>query len=94
LIGKKGAGKSFLGRRKIEKLIGESLYLSTARRDDLCGKWSDHLEGKIFIQLEEAIWAGNHQEMSELNAEITEDKTTVRTRFQSMTPKSRLTRPI
>lgn len=82
LIGKKGAGKSFFGK-KIRKLFGLDICFKTPKRDDLFGKWSDHLQNKIFVQLEEAIWAGNKQEMSELNEFITGETQSVQTRFQS-----------
>jgi hypothetical protein len=82
LIAKKGAGKSFFGK-KIIKQFGPEICFDTATRDDLFGNWSDHLAHSIFIQLNEAIWAGSHKEMSELNEFITGETTTVRTRFQS-----------
>jgi hypothetical protein len=82
LIGKKGAGKSFFGK-KIRKLFGPDICFKTPKRDDLFGKWSDHLQNKIFVQLEEAIWAGNKQEMSEVNEFITGETQSVQTRFQS-----------
>ena len=82
LIGKKGAGKSFFGK-KIRKLFGEEICFKTPKRDDLFGNWSDHLENKILVQLEEAIWAGNKQEMSELNELITGETQSIQTRFKS-----------
>jgi hypothetical protein len=82
LIAKKGAGKSFFGK-KLRKLFGPDICFKTAKRDDLFGKWNDHLEHSIFSQLEEAIFAGNHQEMSELNELITGDTLSIQTRFKS-----------
>ena len=82
LIAKKGAGKSFFGK-KIRKLFGPDICFDTARREDLFGSWSDHLAQSILTQLEEAIFAGSHKEMSELNEFITGETTTIRTRFQS-----------
>jgi hypothetical protein len=82
LIAKKGAGKSFFGK-KIRKLFGQNITFKTARRDDLFGNWNDHLEHSLFTQLEEAIWAGSYKEMSELNEAITGDTLSIQTRFHS-----------
>jgi hypothetical protein len=81
LIGPKGAGKSFFGK-KIRTLFGPDLCFKTASRDDL-GNWNDHLEHTLFNQLEEAIWAGSPKEMSELNEMITGESIAVKTRFHS-----------
>jgi hypothetical protein len=82
LIGPKGAGKSFFGK-KIRQLLGLDICFKTAARDDLFGNWNDHLEHSLFVQLEEAIWAGSHKEMSELNEYITGDSISIKTRFHS-----------
>ena len=93
LIGPKGIGKSFFGK-KLNKLLGDDLCFTTAHRDDLFGNWNDHLEHTIFLQLEEAIWAGNKREMSELNEFITGMKLSTRARFKSTKRSNSFTRTL
>lgn len=93
LIGPKGIGKSFFGK-KLNALLGDELCFTTAHRDDLFGNWNDHLEHTIFLQLEEAIWAGNRREMSELNEFITGAKSSTRARFKSTRKGNSFTRAL
>jgi hypothetical protein len=93
LIGPKGAGKSFFGK-KLNALLGDELCFTTARREDLFGDWNDHIEHTIFLQLEEAIWAGNRKEMSELNEFLTGMKLPTRTRFKSTKRSNSFTRAL
>ena len=93
LIGAKGIGKSFFGK-KLNRLLGDDLCFTTAHRDDLFGNWNDHLAHTIFLQLEEAIWAGNKREMSELNEFLTGMKLSTRTRFKSTRRSNSFTRTL
>ena len=93
LIGAKGIGKSFFGK-KLDRLLGDDLCFTTAHRDDLFGNWNDHLAHTIFLQLEEAIWAGNKREMSGLNEFITGMKLSTRTGFKSTRRSNSFTRTL
>jgi len=60
LIGLKGVGKTFFAEL-ICALLGERYSYITADRNDIFGPFSGHLAGLVFLVLEEAVWAANHQ---------------------------------
>lgn len=60
LIGLKGVGKTFFAEL-ICALLGERYSYITADRNDIFGHFSGHLAGLVFLVLEEAVWAANHQ---------------------------------
>ena len=57
LRGAKGSGKSTLGDF-VRKIVGEHSF-KISRRGELTGDFSGHLKNKIFLQAEEAMWAGD-----------------------------------
>ena len=68
----RGTGKSFVGH-VMRKLIGKIHSCSISQQSQLTGNFNRHLEQALFVQVEEAIWAGNRQAENVLNDLITSD---------------------
>ena len=69
-IGDKGIGKTFFGEL-ICALLGEKYTWITADKNDIFGPFNGHLGKLIFLVLEEAVWAANHQNEFTLKVLIT-----------------------
>jgi hypothetical protein len=70
LKGRKGTGKSILGRT-LGKLIGQHyVYISSAKH--LTGNFNQHLRDAVVVFADEAFWAGDKQAEGTLKALITE----------------------
>jgi hypothetical protein len=67
-----GAGKSVVGD-VMRKVLGPVLSVKFAHPDQLVGRFNGHLEQRLFILAEEAVWAGNRQAFSVLKDLITAD---------------------
>ena len=87
LIGLKGIGKTFFSEI-ICSLLGERYSYTTADRNDIFGKFSGHLTRLIFLVLEEAIWAKNHQNEAILKVLVTGKRRTSHAKYhdQEMVP--------
>ncbi len=72
LIGEEGAGKGFVFTH-LGRLFG-SHYVAVSNADHLLGKFTSHLQGKVIVFLDEAIFAGNRQQRDQLYHLITEEK--------------------
>ena len=70
LQGKKGTGKGTLGRALLG-LVGRHGHQVT-HRTHLVGRFNRHLRECLFLFLDEAFWAGDHQGESVLKGLITE----------------------
>ncbi len=57
----------------MRQLIGKIHSCSISQQSQLTGNFNRHLEQALFVQVEEAIWAGNRQAENVLNELITSD---------------------
>jgi hypothetical protein len=80
LRGLKGSGKSTLGNL-IREIVGEHSY-KISRRGELTGDFSGHLKNKIFLQAEEAVWAGDRKGEGVLKDLITAHEISVRALYR------------
>ncbi len=81
LIGPKGIGKTFFGEL-ICALIGEKYSFITADKNDIFGDFNGHLERLMFLVLEEAVWAQNHQIEAILKVIITDKRRASHAKYQ------------
>jgi Family of unknown function (DUF5906) len=81
LIGSKGIGKTFFGEL-ICALIGEKYSFITADKNDIFGDFNGHLERLMFLVLEEAVWAQNHQIEAILKVIITGKRRSSHAKYQ------------
>jgi hypothetical protein len=81
LIGPKGIGKTFFGEL-ICALIGEKYSFITADKNDIFGDFNGHLERLMFLVLEEAVWAQNHQIEAILKVIITGKRRSSHAKYQ------------
>lgn len=70
LIGPKGIGKTFFAEM-VCLLVGDKYSYITANKNDLFGDFNGHLSNLMFVVMEEAVWAQNHQVESILKDFIT-----------------------
>jgi hypothetical protein len=71
-----GTGKSIFGQ-VLGRLMHPDHYLSVAQKSHLVGNFNRHLGGKLLIQVEEAIWAGDKAGEGVLKDLITNDWLTI-----------------
>lgn len=67
--GLKGTGKSIVAEYVAKLMPGNSMAIS--RQNQLLGRFNDHLVAKLFILLEEAVWAGDKAAESVLKDLVT-----------------------
>lgn len=72
LLGEKGTGKNVFMRMLKSIMIRH--YFLTADREDLVGRFSDHLEHCLLLVLDEAMWAGCKEAEGKLKHLITGEK--------------------
>ena len=72
LRGKKGAGKSFLGKKVLAPLVGGLHAVPLARQSHLTGRFNAHLALAVLVMAEEAHWAGDKTAEGALKELITE----------------------
>jgi len=80
LIGPKGIGKTFFGEM-ICSLIGDKYSFITANKNDIFGDFDGHLSNLMFLVLEEAVWAQNHQIESILKVFITGNRRSSKSKY-------------
>lgn len=76
LLGEQGVGKSKLGEI-IGFLLGEH-YVATAEADYVLGTFNAACENKLLLQMEEAVWAGDHKRQGKLKDLITAARQMIR----------------
>ncbi len=72
LRGRKGAGKSFLGKAVLAPLVGGLHAVPLARQSHLTGRFNAHLAMAVLVMAEEAHWAGDKTAEGALKELITE----------------------
>lgn len=72
LVGKPGAGKSFLGHMVVGKIIGESHYVSTNSVESVTKDFNVMFDNKVLIQCDEAINSRQKAITTKLKALITD----------------------
>ena len=70
MLGGSGAGKTLLGEG-MRVLMGDALAISLCDKRQLTGDFNGHTAEKLLIQLEEAVYAGDHAVASTLKHRIT-----------------------
>ncbi|MFM7012588.1 MAG: primase-helicase family protein [Betaproteobacteria bacterium] len=71
VVGSQGTGKSFVCEKFLQPVLGPGRYGSSAKRDDLLGKFNKALAGKTLWLAEEALFAGDRHGMQVLKSLIT-----------------------
>lgn len=69
--GGKGSGKSIIFEELLNKIFGYT-YVKIDKAEQITGKFNHHLHGKLFVVLEEAIWAGDKTAEGTLKSMITD----------------------
>lgn len=69
--GGKGSGKSIIFEELLNKIFGYT-YIKIDKAEQITGKFNQHLQGKLFVVLEEAIWAGDKTAEGTLKSMITD----------------------
>lgn len=69
LLGQQGTGKSIVFQDLIGKMLGR-YYGASGSMDDLVGRWSGHLFGKLLWLSEESLFAGDKKSMNRLKDRI------------------------
>lgn len=69
--GGKGSGKSIIFGELLNKIFGYT-YIKIDKAEQITGKFNQHLQGKLFVVLEEAIWAGDKTAEGTLKSMITD----------------------
>lgn len=69
--GEKGAGKSIIQEKLWKKILGAH-FLKLDKQGTVTGRFNAHLEDKLLIVLEEAVWAGDKAAEGTLKSLITE----------------------
>jgi hypothetical protein len=70
LLGPQGTGKSIIFEYGIARMLGP-YFGSSGSRDDVVGRWSGHLVGKLLWVSEETLFAGDKVSMNKLKDRIT-----------------------
>lgn len=69
LLGAQGTGKSIIFEHGLAKILGP-YFGTSADRDDIVGRWSGHLVGKLLWVAEESLFAGDKRAMNKLKSRI------------------------
>jgi len=69
LNGGSGSGKSIIIELALSRILGE-YYGASAQREDIAGRWSGHLLGKLLWMAEETLFAGDRKGMQVLKDRI------------------------
>ena len=69
--GGKGWGKSIIFEELLVKIFGYT-YIKIDKAEQITGKFNQHLQGKLLLVLEEAIWAGDKNAEGSLKSMITD----------------------
>jgi hypothetical protein len=69
--GIKGSGKSIIVENLLYKIFGYT-YIKVDKPEQVTGKFNLHLQGKLLLVLEEAIWAGDKTAEGALKSMITD----------------------
>lgn len=69
--GEKGAGKSIIQEKLWKKILGAH-FLKLDKQGTVTGRFNSHLEDKLLIVLEEAVWAGDSSAEGTLKSLVTE----------------------
>ncbi|SIO36502.1 DUF5906 domain-containing protein [Halodesulfovibrio marinisediminis] len=69
--GEKGAGKSIIQEKLWKKILGAH-FLKLDKQGTVTGRFNAHLEDKLMIVLEEAVWAGDKAAEGTLKSLITD----------------------
>ena len=78
LRGREGVGKSLFGRLLRRILAQHSLAVSNPKH--VVGNFNAHLRDVVFLQCDEALFAGDARQSSVLKALITDDTITIEPR--------------
>ncbi|GGA56608.1 hypothetical protein GCM10011385_07640 [Nitratireductor aestuarii] len=71
LIGAQGTGKGTLGRMMLD-IFGPKYSLHVTQSDHLLGRFSGHLEGKLLVLIDEAMFGKNPKDVGAYKARTTE----------------------
>lgn len=80
LQGGQGIGKTSFAKI-FEKIFGRKHYIEITNPDQLTGRFNFMLMDKIFIYANEAFFAGNKKDASNLKAQITEEYRTIEKKY-------------
>jgi hypothetical protein len=71
-LSKQGSGKGTLTRH-FRRILGSASAIQICKKKDIFGNFNDLCMGKIWVELDELLWAGNHEQAGEFKSMITED---------------------
>ncbi|GHV55332.1 hypothetical protein FACS1894206_09610 [Deltaproteobacteria bacterium] len=69
--GGRGWGKSIIFENLLNQIFGYT-YIKIDKAEQITGKFNQHLQGKLFVVLEEAVWAGDKTAEGTLKSMITD----------------------
>jgi hypothetical protein len=74
--GKKGTGKSIVCEHLMVKIFGYT-YIKLDKPELIVGKFNKHLQNKLFVVLEEALWAGDKMSEGTLKSIISDKQSVI-----------------
>ena len=80
-LSKQGAGKGTLTRH-IRRIIGKAYAKQITKKKDLFGNFNDYTSCKLWIEMDELLWAGNHEQAGEFKNMISEDEQTCEGKYK------------
>ena len=80
LRGRQGAGKSLVGE-VFGCILGDRLYTKISRPGELTGRFNQHLQGRLLVQVEEGFWAGDKEAEGALKHMITSPVISIERKF-------------
>ncbi len=81
-LSRPGAGKGAVTRH-MRTIIGPKYSAQLSKKNQLFGDFNDNAgRAKLWIEMDELLWAGNHQEANNFKCLITEDTVVVNAKFK------------
>jgi hypothetical protein len=80
-LSKPGSGKGTVTRH-FRRILGASNAKQVCKKKDVFGNFNDLCMGKLWVELDELLWAGNHEQAGEFKNMITEDTQTCEGKYK------------
>eukprot|EP01047_Picozoa_sp_COSAG01_P014756 COSAG01_NODE_725_length_14049_cov_7.712760_4_plen_1101_part_00 len=80
-LSKPGSGKGTVTRH-FRRILGASNAKQVCKKKDVFGNFNELCMGKLWVELDELLWAGNHEQAGEFKNMITEDTQTCEGKYK------------